>query len=116
MKILITPPIDEVIDGKIMKDPMANTTISCIITNADLTKAQMNKVASVAHNGYAHCIRPVHTSNDGDTIFALGSKKVKADPDVVGIMATKAIEMAIVNAAIKAKAAYGLTSYMKLHK
>lgn len=101
---------------KIMKDPMANTTISCIITNADLTKAQMNKVASVAHNGYAHCIRPVHTSNDGDTIFALGSKKVKADPDVVGIMATKAIEMAIVNAATKAKAAYGLTSYMKLHK
>ena len=100
---------------KIMKDPMANTTISCIITNADLTKAQMNKVASVAHNGYAHCIRPVHTSNDGDTIFALGSKKVKADPDVVGIMATKAIEMAIVNAATKAKAAYGLTSYMKLH-
>ena len=64
---------------KIMKDPMANTTISCIITNADLTKAQMNKVASVAHNGYAHCIRPVHTSNDGDTIFALGSKKVKAE-------------------------------------
>ncbi|CBK88964.1 hypothetical protein EC1_16490 [Faecalitalea cylindroides T2-87] len=31
-------------------------------------------------------------------------------------MATKAIEMAIVNAATKAKAAYGLTSYMKLHK
>lgn len=101
---------------KIMKDPMANTTISCIITNADLTKAQMNKVASVAHNGYAHCIRPVHTSNDGDTIFALGSKKVKADPDVVGIMATKAVEIAIVNAATKAKTAYGLTSYMELHK
>ena len=100
----------------IMKEAMANTTIGCIITNANLTKAQMNKVASVAHNGYAHCIRPVHTSNDGDTIFALGSKKVTADVDVVGIMATKAMEKAIVNAAIKTKAAYGLISYNELNK
>ncbi len=46
-----------------------NTTIGCIITNADLNKAQMNKIASMAHNGYARCIRPVHTSSDGDTIL-----------------------------------------------
>ena len=100
----------------VMKEAMANTTIGCIITNANLTKAQMNKVASVAHNGYAHCIRPVHTSSDGDTIFALGSKKISADVDVVGIMATKAMEKAIVNAAINAKAAYGLISYNELNK
>ena len=100
----------------VMKEAMANTTIGCIITNANLTKAQMNKVASVAHNGYAHCIRPVHTSSDGDTIFALGSKKISADVDVVGIMATKTMEKAIVNAAINAKAAYGLISYNELNK
>lgn len=91
-----------------------NTTIGCIITNADLNKAQMNKIASMAHNGYARCIRPVHTSNDGDTIFAMASNKVKADQDLVGIMAVRAMEQAIVNAGTKADSAYGLTSYKEI--
>lgn len=101
---------------QMMKSCGMNTTIGCIITNADLTKAQMNKVASMAHNGYARCIRPVHTSNDGDTIFACASNQVKADTDLVGIMAVKAMEKAIVNAATKAQAAYGLISYADLNK
>ena len=93
-----------------------NTTISCVITNADLNKSQMNKVASVAHNAYARTIRPVHTSNDGDTIFTMTSNQVKADPDVVGVLAVKALEQAIANAALYADAAYGLTSYKELNK
>ncbi len=90
--------------------PHENTTIACVITNADLNKAQMNKLASISHNGYAHCIRPVHTSNDGDTIFTMSTNEVKADPDVVGIMAVRAIEQAIVNAATKADDKYNLIS------
>lgn len=91
-----------------------NTTIGCVITNADLNKAQMNKIASMAHNGYARCIRPVHTSNDGDTIFAMASNKVKADQDLVGIMSVRAMEQAIVNAGTKADSAYGLVSYKEI--
>lgn len=91
-----------------------NTTIGCILTNADLTKAQMNKIASMAHNGYARCIRPVHTSSDGDTIFAMSSNKIKTQPDIVGILAVKAMEQAIVNAGINAKSAYGLLSYQDI--
>lgn len=93
-----------------------NTTIACIISNADLNKSQMNKVASVAHNAYARTIRPVHTSNDGDTIFTMTSNTVKADPDVVGVLAVRALEQAIANAALYADAAYGLTSYKELSK
>lgn len=88
-----------------------NTTIGCILTNAILTKAQANKVASVAHNAYAHCIHPVHTSNDGDTIFTMASDQIEANPDLIGIMAVKAMEQAIVNATTQATSAYNLLSY-----
>ena len=91
-----------------------NTTIACIITNANLDKAQMNKVASIAHNAYARTIRPVHTSNDGDTIFTMSTNKVAANQDVVGVLAVKALEQAIVNAAIHSDSAYGLTAYKDL--
>lgn len=90
--------------------PHENTTIGCVFTNADLNKAQMNKVASLTHNAYAHCIHPVATSNDGDTIFAMATNKVKADMDIVGILAIKAMEKAIENAALYAQDAYNLES------
>ena len=50
-----------------MKMPLdrTNTTISCIITNASLSKAQATKVAQMAADAYAHTIRPTHTTNDG---------------------------------------------------
>lgn len=76
----------------------SNTTIAAVITNADLTKAQANKVASMAHDGYARAINPIHTMNDGDTIFAMSTGDVKADVNVVGILAAKVIEKAIVSA------------------
>ena len=75
-----------------------NTTIGAIVTNGKFTKAQANKLASMAHNGYARAIRPVHTTFDGDTIFAMATGKVEADVNVVGTLAVKAMERAIVNA------------------
>lgn len=92
----------------------ANTTIGCIITNADLTKTQMNKIAGMTHNAYAQCIRPVHTSNDGDTIFTMTTNKVEANQDLVGVLAIKAMKQAIVNATKMAKAEYGLPSYQSI--
>ena len=46
-----------------------------------LTKAQAGKVASVAHDGLARAIRPVHSMLDGDTIFCLSSARIEAPPD-----------------------------------
>lgn len=93
-----------------------NTTIGCIFTNADLTKAQANKIASMAHNGYARTIHPVHTSNDGDTIFAMCSNQIKANPDLVGALSAKAMAKAIENACIHAAPAYGLTTYSEIEE
>lgn len=88
--------------------PCTNTTIGCVLTNAKLTKAQATKASSVTHDAYARSIKPVHTSNDGDTIFTFASGEVEAPLDMVSMMATEAMQAAIENAVNNAKGAYGL--------
>lgn len=56
-----------------------NTTISCIITNAKLTKEQANALADKAHDGYKSAISPSHTVFDGDAIFVMASGEKKVD-------------------------------------
>lgn len=85
-----------------------NTTISCVVTNAKLTKAQATKVAQMAADAYAHAIKPTHTTNDGDAIFVMATGEVEAPIDVVGVLATQALEQAIVCGAKNAKTSHGL--------
>lgn len=84
-----------------------NTTISCVVTNARLTKPQATKVAQMAADAYAHAIRPTHTTSDGDTVFVMATGEVDAAPDAVGVLATRALERAIVDAVRSATSAYG---------
>lgn len=93
-----------------------NTTIGAIVTNAKLTKAETNKVASMAHNGYGRTIYPVHTMYDGDTIFSIATGKVEADVNVVGLLAARTMERAIVKAVKNTMSIYGYKSYMDLSK
>lgn len=88
-----------------------NTTIGVIITNGRLTKAGANKIASIAHDGYARTIKPVHTMHDGDTIFALATGEVDADINQIGALAVKAMEQAVLNGVKKASGLFGLKSY-----
>ncbi len=53
--------------------PPLNTTIGVVATTASLTKAECNKLASVAHDGLARAIRPVHSMLDGDSIFGIAT-------------------------------------------
>lgn len=88
--------------------PCTNTTIGIVLTNANLTKAQCQKVSSITHDAYARTIKPVHTSADGDTIFTMASAKVHADFDLTAIMATEAMQGAILRALACAEPACGL--------
>ena len=88
--------------------PCANTTIGVVLTNARLTKAQASKTASTVHDAYARAIKPVHTLNDGDTVFAFASGEVEALPDAVSVLACEAMQGAIVNAVRQAEGACGL--------
>ena len=86
----------------------SNTTIGAVITNASLDKTKMNKVASMAQNGMARAINPVHTSADGDSIYALSVGDVDAACDVVGTLGAFVMQKAIVNAVLSAENEYGL--------
>lgn len=85
-----------------------NTTLGCIVTNGKMTKPQATKIASIAHNGYARAIRPVHTMVDGDTIFVLSTGEVEVQLDAVGALAAEVMARAINRATREARPAYGL--------
>ena len=89
---------------------VGNTTLGVILTNAKLDKAHLCKIAGMAHDGYARAIRPVHTSMDGDSIYAVSLGDVPADMDVVGTLAARVMAKAIVRAVQAAEPAYGLPS------
>ena len=88
--------------------PCLNTTIGVVLTNAKLTKAQAAKASSTVHDAFARVIKPVHTSNDGDTVFAFASGEVSCDYDLAAMLATEAMEGALVRAVTQAEGAYGL--------
>lgn len=75
-----------------------NTTLGVILTNAYFSKADLCKIAGMAHDGMARAIRPVHTSFDGDSIYALSLGNVKANRDVVGTLAANVLAEAIARA------------------
>lgn len=97
-----------------------NTTISCIVTNATLTKAQATKVAQMAADAYAHTIRPTHTTNDGDSIYVLASGSLPPDAseriplDLMGLVATRALEAAIVAGCTEATGLHGIPAHRDL--
>ena len=93
-----------------------NTTIGAIITNAKLDKAEMNKVAAMASNGIARTIRPVNTSMDGDSVYALSVGKVKSSPDVVGTLAAHVMGKAINRAVLETEEIYGYKSAQSFFK
>ena len=65
-----------------MANPVANTTIAAIATDADLTKAQAKRLAIAAHDGFARAIWPVHTPLDGDIVFSLATGNSDVSPDM----------------------------------
>lgn len=84
-----------------------NTTIAVVATDAKLTKAEAQRLATCAHDGYARAIRPVHTQMDGDTIFALatGQAEGTAHPVQLCAAAAEAMARAINNAILEGKQA-----------
>ena len=93
-----------------------NTTIGIIVTNAGFTKTSLCKIAGMAHDGYARSIRPVHTTADGDSIYAVSVGDVAADQDLTGTLAAEVMSEAILRAVTSAKSAYGFPAYEDMVK
>lgn len=74
-----------------------NTTLGVVATNGRFTKTQLCKLASVAHNGYAKTITPVHTGLDGDTIFSLATNEVDCSMQLAEHYLPKVMARAVAN-------------------
>jgi L-aminopeptidase/D-esterase-like protein len=104
--------------GTLMTRPRAgeNTTIGLVATNATLSKADVNRVALMADDGFVRAIYPAHTPGDGDTVFALATGRWDGDASVavIGALAAEAMAEAIVRAVSKAESLAGVPSAKEL--
>ena len=87
-----------------------NTTLGVVATNARLNTSQVQKVAEMAHDGLARAISPVHTTVDGDLVFAAALGEVDAATDVVGAWGARVLSEAVVRAVRAASGLPGLPS------
>lgn len=93
---------------KMAELPSGNTTIGVLITNGKFTKDRMTKIAQMTQDGYSRSIRPVHTSMDGDTVYAMSVGDVEANFDLVGTLGARVMSKAIENAVMSAEGMCGL--------
>ncbi len=87
-----------------------NTTLGVIASNAALSKTQVTKVADMAHDGLARVIHPVHTTLDGDVVFAAAVGEVEAATDVVGAWGARVMQEAILRGVRAAQGVAGIPS------
>jgi L-aminopeptidase/D-esterase-like protein len=94
----------------------ANTTITIVGTNVDLgPRENYERLAHFATHGHVRAIHPVHTSQDGDTVFVFSTQEIKQPfnkygesfqeaghtgftVDVIGHAAAKAVQESIYDA------------------
>ena len=77
---------------------LTNTSLVVVATDAQLDRVLAHRLAQRAHDGMAIAIRPVHTTHDGDTAFALATGRCTADFDLVANVAVVLVAEAIRNA------------------
>ena len=93
-----------------------NTTLGVVATNVKLSKRQATKVAQMAQSGFARTISPIHSTVDGDLIFALSAGDKQADVNAVGIMAGEMVAASVIRAILAADGLGYLPAYRDLHK
>ncbi len=81
---------------------LVNTTLGVVATNARFNKKEITKIAQMAQGGLVRTISPVHTTFDGDLVFALSIGEHEADINRVGVLSEFVIAEAIKRAVKKA--------------
>ncbi len=78
--------------------PSENTTLAVVATDAQLTRAELGRLLVRAHDAYGACLRPAHTSFDGDICFAVSAGDIIEPVHNLAEAAFEAIGRAIANA------------------
>jgi L-aminopeptidase/D-esterase-like protein len=98
-----------------------NTTLGVVATNAALDKADAQRVAMMAHDGFARAIRPVHTPFDGDSIFVISTgdhgagERSATTVARIGSMAADCVARAVCRGVFEADALDDIPAYRTLH-
>lgn len=90
-----------------------NTTLAVVATTARLTKEHACRLASVAHDGLARAIRPLHTLVDGDVVFTMATGEAALEPTryaALEALAARAVERAVLKAVREARGLAGVPS------
>jgi len=93
--------------------PGEHTTLMCVATNVRLEPHQLQRICTHAHDGFARAVVPAHTLVDGDVAFALSMGALEVAPHhalTVGILAARAIEVAVLRSVTLATGAGGMPS------
>jgi L-aminopeptidase/D-esterase-like protein len=81
---------------------LVNTTLGVVATNAKFDKKEITKIAQMSQGGLIKTISPVHTTFDGDLVFALATGECEADLNLVGVLGEFVVAEAIKRAVKKA--------------
>ena len=93
-----------------------NTTIGVVATDAVMSREEANYLARVSHDGLALTIRPCHTIRDGDTIFAMATRRNPGEVDlaVLGAAAVEVTARAVLRGVEMATGLGGIPSVTEL--
>jgi L-aminopeptidase/D-esterase-like protein len=72
-----------------------STCIGAVVTDLPLTRTAARRLATMAHDGLARVIRPIHTPFDGDALFAIGlsaETPVRVEPLLMAELGTRAAD------------------------
>ncbi|MCK9228035.1 MAG: P1 family peptidase [Syntrophorhabdaceae bacterium] len=98
------------------KFALVNTTLGVVATNGRFTKRDITKVSQMAQGGLIKTINPVHTTFDGDLVFALSTGDIEADINKVGVLAEFVVTEAIKRAIKKADGFDLIPAFKDIHK
>jgi len=88
--------------------PGTATIVGVVAVNVTFGKADMNRIARMAHDGLARAVFPSHSMLDGDTIFAVAAGEIAyADVSVCGALANEAMSRAVIDAVNRAESIEG---------
>lgn len=93
-----------------------NTVIGVIATDARLDKIGASRLAIASQDGIAMAVRPAHTQNDGDTVFALATGKsgIDGNLDALHAAALQATAGAIIDGVLSATSLGGISAIRDL--
>jgi len=94
----------------------ANTALAVIAVDALLIKPELNAIALMGHRGLVKTIDPIHTTFDGDVVFAasLGNYTGDVDLNLIGLLAEEALGRAVNDAIRSAEGLAGVPSFRDL--